>query len=185
MPPQLQSHRADDLRERLSTLRERTEGYRRSLPPGELDRQPPEGGWSIAQVFEHLCLADDSYLNAMESVIQSSRAAALEPGATWRPSFVGGLMVRSFRSPRKMLVKAPRIYRPGPAPRPDVIDAYLERNRRTLDLLERAAGVRWQNLRLVSPVTPLVRMNLGDGFAIIVTHAERHFLQVERIRKAV
>jgi hypothetical protein len=185
MPAQLQSDRIEDLRGRLRRLRESTEEYRRIVPPGDHDRRPPEGGWSIAQVFEHLCLADDSYLNAMESVIQSARPAPAEPGAGWRPSFIGGLMVRSFRSPRKMLVKAPRIYRPGPVPRPNVIDAYLERNRRTLDLLEGAAGLRWQKLRLVSPVTPLVRMNLGDGFEIIVTHAERHFRQIERIRQTV
>ena len=32
----------------------------------QLGWRPPDGGWSIAQVFEHLIIADSSYLGAMK-----------------------------------------------------------------------------------------------------------------------
>jgi hypothetical protein len=35
-------------------------------------------------------------------------------------------------------------------------------------------------VRFGSPVTALIRLNLGDGFLILVAHAERHFGQIDR-----
>jgi hypothetical protein len=48
-------------------------------------------------------------------------------------------------------------------------------------LLIRAADVTWARVRLRSPVTSLIRLNLGDAFNITVVHEERHFGQIDRI----
>ena len=175
-----QQDQEQELRQRLNRLRERAEEYRGRLSPEDLRRAPPAGGWSIGVVFEHLCIAEDTYHEAMEARLAAAASDPGAPAATWRPSLAGGLLVRSFRSPRKMA--APGIYQPGPEPRPGVIDAYLERIRRTGELLSRASGVRWRAIRLSSPVSRLIRINLGDGFDILVTHAERHYDQIERIK---
>jgi hypothetical protein len=36
-------------------------------------------------------------------------------------------------------------------------------------------------VRFRSPVTALLRLNLGDGFLILISHAERHFGQIDRV----
>jgi hypothetical protein len=36
-----------------------------------------------------------------------------------------------------------------------------------------------------SPVSPLIRLNLGDAFRVLVVHCHRHLGQVERTRRAV
>jgi hypothetical protein len=101
----------------------------------------------------------------------------------WQPSIMGNLLVRSFRSPRKMT--APSIYQPSLQPRNDVVGEYLTRVGKTLELLDRAGSLFWQKVKLSSPVTRIIRLNLGDAFDVIVTHAERHLGQVERIREAM
>jgi hypothetical protein len=145
--------------------------------------QPPEGGWSVGQVFEHLCVANDDYLVALRRVLagtppspQASRAAA-----RWKPSLAGRLLVRSFESSRKL--PAPKTWRPAPVPRPDVIREFLTRQQELTQLIERSMALEWTRVRLASPVSPLIRMNVGDAFAILVTHAERHFRQIDRVRQ--
>jgi hypothetical protein len=101
----------------------------------------------------------------------------------WKPSLIGGLFVRSFRSPRKMW--APKIYKPGPAPRPRVLEEFLRRQEDVGGVIAEASELDWSRTRFTSPVTSLVRMNLGDALTVLVVHAERHAAQIERVKAAV
>jgi len=117
----------------------------------QLDWSPPDGGWGVGQVLEHLCVANDSYLGRLRSKL--ARAPRLLPGAdpVWRPSLMGGWLARSL-APGSRRLPAPRIYRPAPRARPGVLEAFLH------------------------------GQHLGDCFAIILVHEQRHLGQPERIR---
>jgi hypothetical protein len=144
---------------------------------------PPEGGWGVGAVLEHLCIANDSYLvrvRGIGALLESPDAPRAAPGETWAPSLIGGLLARSLESPRKL--RAPRIYRPPPAARDGVLDAFLERQGELLASLDVAEALSWRRVRFGSPVTSLVRLNLGDAFSILVTHTRRHAGQIGRIR---
>lgn len=169
------------LHEALEGFSRRARSAREALSAEQLARPPPEGGWSVGQVYEHLCLAHDSYLDPVSKLLTSAKPNPSKARvATWQPTVMGNFLVRSFRSPRRL--PAPRIYRPGPEPRDQVIDAFLERQDRAVTLLEESADHLWQEIRMRSPVTALIRMNLGDAFTILVTHTERHFGQMDRIQ---
>jgi hypothetical protein len=152
------------------------------LPEAELTRRPPNGGWSIGEVLEHLIVSADSYLERLRTILAKEQRAGADPHRTWKPSLMGGLLVQSFRSPRKM--RAPKIYKPGPAPRPRVLEEFLQRQEETGRLIARSADMDWHGVRFVSPVMSLIRMNLGDAFTVLVAHAERHAEQIERVRAA-
>jgi len=147
-----------------------------------LDWRPPDGGWSIGQVFEHLILANEDYLAAIQRALdtRSPDGRGTFAATPWKPSLAGRLLVRSFESPRKS--RAPTMWRPSPVARPNVIGEFLARQRRLAELIDRSTAFDWQRVRLASPVSSLIRMNIGDAFTILVTHAERHFRQIERIR---
>lgn len=160
----------------------RARGLQDTHPAARLFWSPPEGGWGIGQVFEHLCITNDSYLMPATRLVDGARIdPAKARTATWRPTVMGNILVRSFSSGRRL--PAPRIYRPGPAVRDEVVAAFLSRQEAILALLERSADAVWQELRLRSPVTWLIRVNLGDAFAILGTHTDRHFRQIERIER--
>jgi len=164
------SGRADGLIRRARALASGT-------PPARLGRPALDGGWSAAQVFEHLVIANESYLVTLRRVAAGTPTRA-QPGAVWRPSLAGGLLVWSFGSPRRW--PAPRIYLP-PAPRPRVIEGFVAGMEELVGLLDRLAEADWRRVRLRSPVSGFIRLNLGDCFAILVTHAERHFRQIDRV----
>ena len=152
-----------------------------ALAPNDLMRHPPGGGWSVGEVLEHLILAADSYLERLRPIVAAKHGHAVTTETMWKPSLMGGLLVNSFRSPRKR--RAPRIYRPGPSPRPRALDELVARHEELARLIAAAGDKEWRRIRLRSPVTPLVRMNLGDAFSVLVTHAERHAAQVERLSR--
>ncbi len=70
------------LAERVSDVRASIADLRREVGPLaylQLGWRPPEGGWSIAQVIEHLIITDESYLEPIERLVRREvRAVELE-----------------------------------------------------------------------------------------------------------
>ena len=174
-----QTEHARDLIASMHALDVRTSELQRAADTAALEWQPPEGGWSAGQVFEHLCVANDSYLVGLRRVLGTVSATSRGDVAdrVWRPSFAGRLLARSMDSPRKL--PAPKMWRPAPAPRPNVIGEFLTRQHEIEHLIESAMAHDWRRLRLASPVSKLIRMNVGDAFTVLVRHAERHFRQID------
>ena len=153
------------------------------LDADRMRRRPPTGGWSVSEVYEHLCITNDSYLVMIAPLADRSGSPTTVADAQWKPTLMGGFMTKQFESPRK--IPAPRSYRPGPEAREGVVDAFIDRQRQLLDLLERTKHIDWSRTRLGSPVTKLIRFNLGDCFRILVAHTHRHLGQIERIRAGI
>jgi len=155
-----------------------------SLPPDALSWSPPDDGWSIAQVFEHMCIVHESYLQRIDEFLDGDELPRRGAGdVPWTPRFAGAFLVRSLTSPRKLA--APRKYRVGARVRGHVIQEFIALNQRLRDHLARAAPLEWRACRLASPLAPTIRQNLGDAFLVAVVHAQRHLGQVERTRDAM
>jgi hypothetical protein len=180
-----QSEYADLLRAELVATDARLQAVAGTLSQRALGWTPPAGGWTIAQVLEHMIVAADSYLTPMRRLADEALATALATAGAgadpfWRPSLLGGMLAKSLRGPRKL--PAPRAYAPAGVPRSDGLEQFRARLRDTALLLERARPLVWSGIRWASPISRLIQLNLGDGFAISAAHARRHVGQIERIR---
>ena len=175
----LQQVVAADLRARNERVLAAFESALDGLAATQLAWRPPGGGWSIAEVLEHLCVAADSYLVTLLENRGRNHPPATD-ATQWRPTFLGGLLANSMRSAGKL--PAPRIYRPAPMQRTNVAGEFMMRQREIGRLIESSEGIDWRKVRSVSPVSRFIRMNLGDCFQILVAHAERHLGQVTRIK---
>ena len=176
-----QGELAADLRARTDAADARARALTAGLNAAVLRRAPSDGGWSIGQVFEHLIVSADSYLETLPRIIAAARERRVGEAATvWAPSLMGGWLARSL-APGTRRMPAPKSYRPGPEPRADVVAAFLARQAAFKRAMEDAAEVDWRRVRLGSPVLGLIRINLGDAFLINTVHVERHLGQVERV----
>jgi hypothetical protein len=159
------------------------------LAPLQLQWRPPEGGWGIGDVLEHLLASNEDYLARLRVLVAEGARGTGAPvradrpggGADgWRPSLMGGFLARSLRATRKL--PAPKIWRPASAPRADALERFLAGEREIARLLRDSLDLDWRRTRLASPVSRLVRFNLGDAFEILAAHSSRHAGQVERVR---
>lgn len=169
---------------RLQAVTPRTRTALEGLPPAQFTAAPAAGGWSIAQIFEHLCLNSDLYLDRTlpEGI---ARAKASRHGARdWRPSWIGGFLIRAMLETSTRKVPAPARFQVGPSVRPNVVEdflagiARLETSLRALEGADLRTGI-------ASPISPLLRMNVGDACMLLTEHAHRHLAQVERTRRAL
>jgi hypothetical protein len=182
-PAQPRSPLLAELQRELDRIEPRTRAAVAGLSEAIFHDLPPDGGWSVAQVFEHLCVANLAYLDGpLVAAVASARARG-PVNKSWRPSLVGGMLASMLVEGSKAM-PAPGLFRVGPATRANVVDEFLATITRTRALMVELDG---HDLRvgLTSPTLPLIRINLGDAFKVLVIHAHRHLGQVERTRRAV
>ena len=156
----------------------RIEALVRPLSRTQLAWRPPEGGWGIAALLEHLCIADDGYLARLRALLPERPGARV--AAQWSPRLAGRLLANAMRAPRKL--PAPKSLHPPAAARDLVLDAYLERARELVAMIERARSVELRRLGLGSPVFALIRLNAGDALSILAWHGRRHLGEMVRVR---
>lgn len=177
----LQRDLQQDLRARTLTLRDRAAALARPLDPEQLVRRPPDGGWSVGQVLEHLCVTAELYTPPIRALLRDARPDAAAPLRTWKPTFVGRLFVGMFERPTKL--PSPKSMVPAATPRAGVVEGFLQHLDAQVRLLDDASGFDWRRLRMASPLMPipLKVFNLGDVFFGLVAHAERHARQMDRV----
>ncbi len=167
----------------LDRIEPRTRVAVTGLPESRFREVPPDGGWSVAHVFEHLCVVNAAYL---DGPLPGAFAKARQRGPArrpWRPSFVGGWLARSLAEGGKAM-PTPVPWRVGPGPREHVVDEFLSGISR-LRALVVAADSLDLGVGLTSPASALIRLNLGDALRVAVVHCHRHLAQAERTRRAI
>ncbi|PYP81569.1 MAG: hypothetical protein DMD35_00935 [Gemmatimonadetes bacterium] len=177
----LQRELQHTLHARTLALHERSAELTRPLDPEQLVRRPPNGGWSVGHVLEHLCVGSELYEPAIRALLRDARPDAAAPLRVWKPTLVGRVMVRAFERPAKL--PSPKSMVPAATPRGGVVERWLGHLDTQARLLDEASGYDWRRLRMASPAVwlPLKVLNLGDAFSILVAHAERHARQMERV----
>ncbi len=160
----------DEIRQVISPLR-----------PHNLNWQPPDGGWTVAMVLEHLIVTDEQYFHVMGPVLESARSSDDSASQSWKPSFMGRLLYRGVRPDSERKLRAPTIFSPPVTPRVEVADILLSHQDLLADFIRRSSGLNLTRLRLGSPVSRMIRLNMGDCLAVLTAHTRRHMLQVGRL----
>jgi hypothetical protein len=173
------------LRDEAIESRERIAAIVQPLDLAKLNEHPEPQGWSVAQVCEHLVVADERYEDRLQAML---RGATREPDALdryWTPSFIGGMIAGGLLMPKKL--KAPKVFEPGPTPRDGVVETLITRETDFVHAMDDASLLDWKRLRIKSPALPpwAPSMNLGDGFRIHIVHLTRHSHQIERVARAL
>ena len=145
----------------------------------QLGWRPPHGGWSIAQVLEHLLITDASYVEELRRVLPQAPHAT---SPNWMPSLIGGFLVRSLAPDNTRRMPTPRRWRPGPGSRANPVAEYIALREQIIALMGEAQGKDLRRTKLRSPAAKFIRINLGDAFMALIVHTRRHLRQIERIK---
>ncbi len=166
----------------LDLFHEVTDG----LSEEQLRWKPAKQQWSTAENIGHLLASNQLYYERLKPLIETALAQGRN-NPPWlekhKSGFVGG-MIRSVVDPAgKFKVKTFRSFVPREMATDEQRRQYLDCNEKLLRLLEQSDGLNTRKLTIASPVSGLLRINLGDAFSILPAHAERHLNQAARLRK--
>lgn len=171
--------------DQLASVRRETAELTDGITAARFNWVPAPGRWSVGQVVNHLALADNDYIARIAKALADGRARGLRDRGDYKPSLVGGMLVRSMEPPPRKRFKAPRIWQPADSREALDPERELARLNELHDeveaLIREAAGLDLRRIRLSSPVSSLIRMNVGDALALILSHERRHLYQLRKV----
>lgn len=180
----------DQARERTERILQQAIGEWQMLSPKVLSTAPAPHHWSAAQCLEHLNIYGRHYLPAIQTTIKRGKQKGSSPTALRQPGWLGlwftNLMLPQPDGQLKSTMKAPK--NAIPAAQPDaraMLAEFIAQQETLLALIDDAANVNLEALRVPTSLSPLLRLKLGDTFAFVLAHNERHVLQIGRALRAV
>lgn len=173
----------EDLQSQTEALLQQAISEWQMLPSTVLAQQPAPGQWSAAQCLEHLNYYSRYYLPAIEKAIvtgKSTRTSATFQ-AGWLGAYFTKLMLPQANGALKSKMQAPKNAVPSEAPDPRAVLAeFIDHQETLLKLLDQAAAVNIGRLRVPISIAPWIRLKLGDTFAFLIAHEQRHAVQLMR-----
>ena len=164
----------------VTELLDRSSGRARALADALDDEQrlwrPKPKSWGVADCFEHLITTGDEYHPRIRHAID--RGPEPDPEPTYAPRPFQRFFIHMAGPDTSVRLPAPKRFIPPP-PRPDAPERFLEQQEELAVLVLAAAQVDLRKTRFASPVTPLLRLSLGEGLDLLVKHQQRHLSQAE------
>lgn len=156
----------------------------RGLAEEQLNWKPDAKQWSIAQCLEHLAVTSRQFNGYFKQLIESARLKWPTNGSVpYRPSLVGGWLIKQVDPETARKVPAPKVFRPSDSSSiHDALGIFLKQQEEFVRFVRQSEGVDYNRARLRSPVTPLMRYSLADAFVVTIVHGYRHLAQANRVR---
>lgn len=181
----IQNPRLQELADLVAAARVQARSVLDGLSRAQLDWQPAPGRWGVGQCVEHLMVSNDRLAEPIRARLAAARATHPEPYyGGWKPSFFGRLLIRSIDpSTGKRRLRTGRVFQPAPAARPDLLAAFEKNLDEVLDLIRQTDGLDPSTMRVVSPMSRLIRYHVGDALTMTAVHLKRHLDQAERVKR--
>ncbi len=172
----------DELRGHSLFLLEQVSSIAAETPTELLETNDGPGRWNTLQVLEHLNSYYRYYLPKMELLMEASKRPARP---YFKPGWLGAYFTRML-APRNGVVynkmKAMKSHSPSPGLDAATVTAeFLRWQRKLVHLLQLAQKHDISAIRIPISIAPFIRLQLGDTFAFIVAHNQRHWIQIEHL----
>jgi hypothetical protein len=170
-----------ELQAQFREISERTAALRGRFDAAAFAARPRPDSWSAAECLAHLNVSVDPYFPMWRDAIEHSVGTAHAARETYRLDFWGWLLVWSLEPPPRFRFPTTPAFQPLNTGRiEEVLPAFLERQERILETLERSRSVALDTIRITSPFERRVRYSMWSSFCVTAAHERRHLWQAER-----
>ena len=155
------------------------------LSNAQLNWKPAPEKWSIAQCLDHLTVASREFERYFsDALVRGRKRWPVTNGPAYRPSFMGGWLIKLVHPETGRSLTAPKIFRPAESSNIDEpLEKFLKQQERFIEFVRETKGVDYNKTKIRSPVTPFMRYSLADAFVLTVVHGRRHLAQARRVRE--
>ena len=163
----------------------RTRHLTSKLTPAEMAWSASPTSWSIAQCIDHLIVTGDVYYPRGRAAIEEGRRRGqIAPSGTFRGTRFGRWFIYSAGPGARIRIKARPVFQPSANPAADVTERFTAQQETLLQLIRDAEGLDLRGIIITSPLSPFIKLTLGECLQMMVAHQERHILQANRISVA-
>ena len=154
------------------------------LTEAQINWKPSEEKWSIGECIDHLVVSHRLY-NSKIKEFQPSIISSGKDSYNFKHTFSGRMILKYVDPNSSTRTKTFRVFKPSMKQiNTNIIRSFCEEVERMISFAERLHGANLTKLKISSPVSKLLRMNIGDALLINLYHDKRHLNQAEKILNA-
>jgi len=151
------------------------------LNEDQLNRKPSPDKWSIGECIDHLIVSHDQYLKKIRNVNVNGFSKS-EDNRVYKHTIWGKLLVDSVSPQTIKKKKTFKVFYPKhKLIKRSVLDDYDRSLDDFVKIAERFKGYDLNKIKISSPVSGFIRLNLGDAFLIHLNHDRRHINQAIKV----
>jgi hypothetical protein len=167
----------------ISVIRQECEGLLNGISNQQFNWSPAPGAWSIGQCLDHLNVTNKLFIPIFEEGIRKGRQEGKLSDGPYSYSWLSRYMFNAMQPPVKRKSTAPKAFQPGDKKDiSEVLSAWNATHDRVTEIVRDANGIDLQRIKVPSPVTSLIKYNLGMAFWIQTAHDRRHLWQAREVR---
>ncbi|MCH8033373.1 MAG: DinB family protein [Bacteroidetes bacterium] len=151
------------------------------LSGNQINWKPSEEKWSIGECIEHLAVTHKLY-NSQIIELQLLFEDSDEGSFKFKHTFSGRMILKYVDPNSTTRIKTFKLFKPSMRQiNANIIRHFCEEVETMISFAEKLHGADLTKLKISSPVTKLLRMNVGDALLINLYHDKRHLNQAEKI----
>ncbi len=155
------------------------------LPEEKMNARPEQGKWSAKECLQHLNLYSDYYLPAIQKAMKNAPKNNHSHKELFTSGWLGGyftkLMQPKADGSLSKKMQSPKDKMPVELrPSHQVIADFINNQEVLFELLKAAEKINLHSIRVPISIAPFIKLKLGDVFAFVVAHTERHVLQAQK-----
>lgn len=140
--------------------------------------------WSIGECVEHLKLASAGYYPGIKAGVEK----AIKEGKTVQRPFtrnlVGKVLHWAVDPQSRWPIPSPGKFKPTASQyRKENLKHYLAQLALLKGYIEQSTALPLDEIKVTSPITSLIKMQLGDVYEMLIRHCRRHIQQMEKVRE--
>lgn len=147
----------------------------------QLNLKPSPDKWSVGECIEHLIVSHYVYLKNIRKVDVEN----ISPGNDSKPfkhTLVGNLLINSVSPDATRKVKTFKVFKPSnKLLGMEIIADYHRSIDELIEVAKKFGGYDLNKVKISSPISSLIRLNLGDAFIIHLNHDRRHINQADKV----
>jgi hypothetical protein len=169
-----------DLRE----IEETTISEFQDLSEEDLIWKPSPDKWSIAEALQHIIIANSIYIRDIEKRLQKAEVKTIEYPINF--SITGKLFLYAVDPKYKWKVPAPKIFKPLKENKvengEETVEDFLKLQEKIVAIARKACAYDHQHVHTYSPLSKLLKFNVGEQLYIMMRHTKRHINQALRVK---
>jgi DinB superfamily len=172
-----------DYATQISRIRDDARKLTSNLSDAQMNWRTHPGRWSIAQCLQHIVLGHQAYLVPIDTAIKQAREQQLFSSGPFKYGWFGNWFARSLDAPPKFKMKNPKVITPSTDLAGRKVVADFDRvHEELLRRVYEANGIDLRRAKMTSPFLRLLRLSLGQAFAVLTAHGRRHVWQAWQVR---
>ena len=168
-----------DLKNSLNMITEK-------LSEDQFNTKPAPDKWSVAECIGHLNATWDQYKGLINNAVTQNQNSSVKNSDIFNPRYLMKLFTNMMEPPYKFKMKTFTKFVPlEKFNKQETLNKFNSDVDEFIDYIKIAENVDLKNTIVISPVSKVIKFQLGELFPFLAAHARRHIWQADNVIKIV